>query len=331
MTAPKVSLCVPTFNRAAQLQLMLSRLLEAIDGHPLRDRFEILVSDNHSTDNTADVVQRLLAQFPKIGSGFQRQPANAGFAGNFAAVARMATSHCFVIIADDDELEVGALDLLLAGAELITPTAPLALFDSLPGGDAVIRKMSRPVERAVIAGPDDLLRKFGVFHASFVSNLMFHREAALAKLTPAMLQSRYPHTALALTMLCDAPATFLPGRLVSVTLPADAGDQPLLTCVDMARVMNEYALNDARCRGLAWRVDSFLLRMLPTAICQQRRGICQGDAGNPHADLRLSNVRQCYRHSRLAQFSATILWLTARVLPLSLLGALLRRFSRHPR
>jgi glycosyltransferase involved in cell wall biosynthesis len=310
---------------------MLSRWLDAIQRHPHRDQFEICVCDNHSPDDTADVVTQLLAQFREIASRFLRQPANVGFAGNFAAAARLATGHNFVIVADDDEMEDGALDLLLTGADLTTSASPLTLFDSLPGGDAVMRKMPRPSERTTIANLHDLLQKLGVFHASFVSNMMFHRETALAALTPAMLQSRYPHTALALTLLCTAPATFLPGRLVDVSLPPDVGDQPLLTCVDMARVMSDYALNDPRCRGDAGHVYSFLMKMLPTAIYQQRLGLCGSDAANPHADLGLSNVYRCYRQSMFAQIKAVTLWLIAHGMPVSMLGIVLRRFSRHPR
>ncbi len=328
---PIISLCMPTYRRASQLGVTLRALFGAVSRHPRAEAFEICLSDNASPDDTPAVIGHWIDNSDGVAIRSTRQTTNLGFAGNFAAVARLATADGFVVLADDDELADGALDLLLAASELIAPTSPVVLFDSLPGGDAVFRRMSRPTERTTINGPHELLQRLGIFHATFVSNLLFHRATALAKMTPAMLKSRYPHTALALTMLRESPATFLPGKLVHVSLPADTGDQPLLTSVDMARVMSEYALNDPRCHGDARGVYSYLLKMLPTAIYLQRRGICTGCATNPHANLRLGNVQRCYRHSCLAQIAATILWLTARVMPQWLLGGVLRRVSRHPR
>jgi len=324
-----ISLCVPTFNRAELLRRMLPRLQQAVLAHGGRDRFEVCVSDNASTDDTPAIIAACAAGPVSIRAA--RQASNLGYAGNFAAVARLAAGDGFVILADDDELEPGALELLDIGAKRLTPDRPLVIFDTLPGGDAVVRGITPPTAETTIDGPGDLLRRLGIFHASFVSNLLFHRDTALAQLQPRMLRSRYPHTALALSLLRDAPATFLPGRLVRVTLPPDAGDQPLLTTVDMARVMSEYALNDPRCIGLAWPVYRFLLRMLPTALYQQRRGHCRGDVANPFADLRPSNLLDCYRHSRRARAAAVALWSAGRGLPVGVLAAVLRRFSRHAR
>jgi abequosyltransferase len=324
-----ISLCVPTYNRAALLRRMLPRLVDAVEEYRGPQRFEICVSDNASADDTPAVVAACAAG--PVPVRHARQATNLGYAGNFAAVARLASGDGLVILADDDELEAGALELLAAGAERLGATRPLVLFDTLPGGDAVARRLARPTGETSIDGPADLLRRLGIFHATFVSNLLFHREAALPRLDARMLMSRYPHTALALSLLTDAPAWFLPGRLVRVTLPPDAGDQPLLTSVDMARVMSDYALTDPRCNGLAWPVYRFLLRMLPTALYQQRRGHCGGDAANPFADLRLANVLDCYRQSTPARLAARALWLAGRGLPASVLGLLLRRLSRHPR
>ncbi len=328
---PTVSLCMPTFGRPRQLAVSLPALLEAVRAHSRGSEFEICVSDNASPDDTPDVIAQIVEQGDGLNIRCERQATNLGFAGNFAAVARMATGNAFIVLADDDALEPAALDLLLAASLLIKAETPVVLLDSLPGGDAVFRWISRPTESTTIHGPHELLQRLGIFHATFVSNLLFHRATALAKLMPAMLQSRYPHTALALTMIREAPATFLPGKLVRVSLPADTGDQPMLTSVDMARVMSEYALNDPRCHSDCRGVYSYLLKMLPTAIYLQRQGVARGCATNQHADLRLSNIHRCYRHSVLAQIAATILWLTARVMPTWLLGGLLRSVSRHPR
>ena len=50
-----LSLCIPTFNRAHCLKEQFKRLL-TIHPEDLR-RIEIIISDNHSTDATADIVE----------------------------------------------------------------------------------------------------------------------------------------------------------------------------------------------------------------------------------------------------------------------------------
>lgn len=330
-THARLSFCIPTFGRADKLHKSLKQLASAVAQHPQRDQMEICVSDNASPDDTPAVISKIAQAHPDVVIRRTRQGSNLGFAGNFAAVARMATGDAFIILADDDELRPEALDALTRAINRIGPDAPVALFISLPGGDAIVRRFSWPADETILHGPRELLEKLGIFHASFVSNIMFHRPSALDHLQPDMLKSRYPHTALAFSMLRHSPAIYYHSCLVNVSLPPDSGEQPLLTCVDMARLQSEYVLSDDRCRDLAGWVYRFLLRMLPTAIYLQRTGRCPANDNNPYLDLRLANVRQCYRQSRLWQTLATLIWLMARWTPTGLLAIPLRMFSRHPR
>lgn len=54
--APLLSLCIPTYNRADVLDATLAALFSAPDYDP--QRIEVVVSDNCSSDHTADVVSR---------------------------------------------------------------------------------------------------------------------------------------------------------------------------------------------------------------------------------------------------------------------------------
>ncbi|MBX7102702.1 MAG: glycosyltransferase [Gemmataceae bacterium] len=326
-----ISLCVPTYNRAEKLSGMLPALLAAVVRHPQADRFEVCISDNGSPDDTAHVIEQAQGQFASVRMIHARQTTNLGFAGNFEAVARMATGESFVILADDDTLRPDALDWLLLGAARINVDSPLVMFDTLPGADAVRRGIIRPTVETTIDGPDSLLSTLGIFHASFVSNLMFHREAALTDWPADVARTRYPHTMVALKLLRDRPAIFLPGRLVNVTLPPDTGEQPLLAAIDMARLQSDFTLGDPRCRDLRWRTYSYLMQMIPTAVYLERTGRCLSRAGNPFAELTHVNVRSCYRQCRRARFAAGLLYACARSCPLPLLRAALRKVSRHPR
>lgn len=328
---PAVSLCVPTYNRADRLTRMLSALLEALTRHAARERFDVIVSDNGSTDATPQVIAQCSANWPGVALRAIRQERNVGFAGNFAALLAAADGDSFVILADDDRLRPEALDALLEWSAKLGPDRPLAINNSLPGGDAVFRGRRPPESACEIDGPGELLRTLGIFQTSFVSNLLFHTESARREWRPEFARSRYPHSILALRLLARHPAWFAPTRIVDVQLPPDAGDQPLLTSIDMARVMSDHALGDSRCRGLVGSTYRFLVRMVPTAVYQEREGHWLGDAANPYASLRAANVGECYRHSRLYRAAALSLWALARLMPRRLVSALLRVVSRHAR
>lgn len=327
----RLSICVPTYNRAAQLISMLTTLMQEVNQHPRRAEIEICISDNGSTDDTALVVSECSARFPNITLRQKTQVNNIGFSANFIAVARLATGSGFVVLADDDALADNAIDLMWNAVQLLSDSMPLVLFNSLPGGDAKDRRMTLPFSETTIAGPDELLERLGIFHASFISNLLFHRESALKQWCDNMAQSRYPHMALAATLLSTKPARFHPEALVHVYLPADASDQPLLTSVDMAQLQSTYILSDRRCRPLIGWVYRYLVRMVPTAVLLMRKNGYPANTTNPYSDLRRPNVATCYRHSALWRCIALTLWWTAILTPLPLLSCILRKFSRHPR
>ena len=64
MMRPKLSICVPTYNRAGFLDALLDHLFVE---RPVACDFELVVSDNSSNDHTNQVIQScsadLLRQF----------------------------------------------------------------------------------------------------------------------------------------------------------------------------------------------------------------------------------------------------------------------------
>jgi glycosyltransferase involved in cell wall biosynthesis len=90
---PKVSVCVPTFNRAGLLRESLSTLLaqDATD-------YEILVVDNCSTDDTGDVVR----SFGDARIRYVRNERNLGSRGNWNRCIDLAAGDYVAICHDDD-------------------------------------------------------------------------------------------------------------------------------------------------------------------------------------------------------------------------------------
>jgi glycosyltransferase involved in cell wall biosynthesis len=74
---------MPAYNGEATIGASIEALLAQTFGE-----FELIVSDNASTDSTADIVQALAAKDARI--RYVRQPENLGVNGNYSFVARAA-------------------------------------------------------------------------------------------------------------------------------------------------------------------------------------------------------------------------------------------------
>lgn len=92
---PDISVIVPTFNRAELLRTALQSVLDQVDAD-----FEVVVSDNCSSDQTPDVVGRFTHD-PRI--RYSRNKQNLGMVGNWKkAIYELARSEWFVLMSDDD-------------------------------------------------------------------------------------------------------------------------------------------------------------------------------------------------------------------------------------
>src|SRR5215208_1230842 len=91
--APKVSVCVPTYNRAPLLKNFLTSILN----QTFTD-YEVLVADNASTDNTPDVVRSF--NDPRI--RYQRHATNIGPFANMNYLIGEAAGRYICIVHDDD-------------------------------------------------------------------------------------------------------------------------------------------------------------------------------------------------------------------------------------
>ena len=62
-----LSLCIPTYNRAVQLQATLQSIAEQLDDHEiLKAELEVVISDNFSSDNTLLVAQAYCEKYPSV-------------------------------------------------------------------------------------------------------------------------------------------------------------------------------------------------------------------------------------------------------------------------
>jgi glycosyltransferase involved in cell wall biosynthesis len=107
---PRVTVGVPTYNRAESL----ARALESVLSQTYAD-LELVVSDNASTDGTPATCATFAERDKRVRA--VRQPKNVGLTENFNRLLGEATGEFVMVLADDDWLEptyvetcLGALD-----------------------------------------------------------------------------------------------------------------------------------------------------------------------------------------------------------------------------
>lgn len=113
---PVLSVCVTTYNRADWLEVNLENLLRV--SAPVRERIEIIVCDNCSTDQTPTVMERFRRE---SGVTYYRNTANIGMLGNLPETVSHARGDYVWLVGDDDLIHAGALEQIL---DVIDSQAP---------------------------------------------------------------------------------------------------------------------------------------------------------------------------------------------------------------
>lgn len=96
-TIPRVSVGLPVYNG----ENFLAEAIESVLGQTFRN-WELIISDNASTDRTQELCQSYAAQDQRI--RYVRNRQNIGAAGNFNQVFTLASSEYFQWLAHDDRL-----------------------------------------------------------------------------------------------------------------------------------------------------------------------------------------------------------------------------------
>jgi abequosyltransferase len=110
MAKPLLTIAIPTFNRALLLGQCLDALLSQLSAE-IAPLVELVISDNHSPDNTTDVVKTYIAKgHPII---YNKHPENIGADRNITACFTKATGKYVWIFSDDDFLLPGYLKFIV--------------------------------------------------------------------------------------------------------------------------------------------------------------------------------------------------------------------------
>jgi glycosyltransferase involved in cell wall biosynthesis len=92
-----LSVCIPTYNRSSVLKNTVSNLLRFN-----QFQFEIVISDNGSSDNTSKVIKR----FNDKRISYHSNHENKGFTYNLIRVLELAKGKYVVLLSDEDDLNI---------------------------------------------------------------------------------------------------------------------------------------------------------------------------------------------------------------------------------
>lgn len=322
MSQYKLTVCIPTYNRAQLLEKACNLIIAQIVRDELVNEIQICISDNGSTDDTEEVVRRL-QQGKCVNIKYCKQSENVGFSRNLLSVIEMADGEFVLLAADDDLLNEGALKLIL---DTIGLGFSVVIFGPpMPSGSLANSTSNAPT---VINNALHVVEALGIFHISFIGNIVIRRDVYLQYHNPAFIPSAYPHTCVVLTALRRVKAVHLRTLLFTIDDSHRQLNQPLLSSVDMSKVQTDCLLQFGASRKFTSKVYMELVRSVPRAIARERTGRAVRNTGNPYANLSLGNLFHCYRCSLQYQMLAAVFWITAKLMPLRVLTGLLKRSER---
>lgn len=94
---PLISICIPTFNKAVQLEKCLNSIYSQIGNDSL---FEILVSNDNSSDNSNDIINKFLNLYDTL--TYNKNEATIGIDKNIALTIEKSKGKYFILQNDDD-------------------------------------------------------------------------------------------------------------------------------------------------------------------------------------------------------------------------------------
>lgn len=181
LTVPTLSLCIPTYKRAALLEQALTAVLAQITP-AMASCVEMIVLDNASPDDTPGVVQRAQAAFPHTPLRCVRRPENIGPDANFTDALAQARGEFLLLLSDDDVLLPGAvarlLELIAAHPDFDAFSLNARPFSQSP--DEAAQSIFRLDQDKVLKTRDEAL-VFLNTHITFLSCIAFRRAAVEGK------------------------------------------------------------------------------------------------------------------------------------------------------
>lgn len=265
MTHKLLSIIIPTYNRSALLYRALSALLPSVADHS--DCMDVFISDNASTDDTKDVVDKFMQAYPTIIS-YNCQKENLGAQLNYRDAAKQVNSRYIALLSDDDIVTPHyvstILNTLKKQPDLAYINANMLIVRDCGNAIFGVRDtvFNSGLGKRYNTGADFL--KEHTMAPSLISSNVFLREdfnLASDKIDVGTYPG-YDWYAAMCFAIADKPAYYIDFPLLIMTVPAQQRwslNAPLYTIRGLGRIFTEL---DQHYNGIfdAWRIaflDSF--------------------------------------------------------------------------
>lgn len=154
---PEISIGLPVYNGDKYLREALDSLLAQTFSS-----FELIISDNASTDDTADICRTYARRDARI--RYFRQHQNRGAIANFQFVLDNARGRFFCWAAADDRWDIDRLEKLYAQ---ICKESKVAIFGNLEHIDEHSRLLQHPANRARLSFAQGRLHRKLAFYLAY--------------------------------------------------------------------------------------------------------------------------------------------------------------------
>jgi len=149
----KLSILIPTYNRAQKLIKVLQNIETEIARNDTPNFLEVIISDNASPDETKSSVEAFIPNGYKI--SYFRQDVNVGFDRNIKFLYEQAKGDYVWYVADDDILLPGAMHEIVNGLKDTNPDVLLFSFEQPLGSTS--RTFSLAESVSLITNPDKII------------------------------------------------------------------------------------------------------------------------------------------------------------------------------
>lgn len=130
----KLTIAIPSYNRAKRLEKALLDLCAEINSSSNKTDVAVYVSNNGSMDDTAEVIAQCGKLFIENGIPFSSRTAasNQGFDANVLACYAGCNSEYVWFLSDDDNIIAGAVDVIINDMKKYSPAVAFYNFNQAP-------------------------------------------------------------------------------------------------------------------------------------------------------------------------------------------------------
>jgi glycosyltransferase involved in cell wall biosynthesis len=265
-----LTIVVPTYNRAQHLGLLLRCLHEQISVY--ERSVQVLVSDNASTDGTADLLHDWQTRWPRLKT--RRNVSNLGAEGNFCACLDHIDTQYFWILGDDDLPKESVVGKLVGLLNAEVPDLVYLRSEWVPQIKGPAQGEPVAALNAITLGQLEFAREVHVWF-TFISGVVVNRERLVSALGDHTVRRHIGTSLVQLgwvyPVLAHGTKFLFVTNLCVLATKDNTGGYPLLTVfgVNFPRVTRE-ALADRP--GLADLIVSRAVRhYLPGLVWASRR------------------------------------------------------------